>query len=255
MNHPTNEFLAAIRRGEPQIGMWVSLCSPYAAEVAAGAGFDWLVVDTEHAPNDLQGVLTTLQALGNCPGTALVRPAWNDTVLVKRLLDIGAPGLVFPMIQTVAEAEAAVAACRYPPRGVRGVAGNSRANNFGRVKDYVARVEKETAIIAQVESRAAMDIAHDIGAVDGIDGVFFGPADIAADMGMIGQPMAPEVWDAIRPVAKRLMDAGVPVGTLVLDPVFARQLIDEGFTFVACAMDSAILARGADSIVKHMRNG
>jgi 4-hydroxy-2-oxoheptanedioate aldolase len=253
MTLPRNAFLAAIRAGRPQIGIWVSLASNFAAEVVAGAGFDWALIDMEHAPGELTQVLGQLQAFAPYPTTALVRPDWNDAVKVKRLLDMGAPGLLFPMVQTVEEAQAAVAAMRYPPRGVRGVSVSTRANGFGRIPDYFARVEAETATLVQLETRAAIALADQIGAVDGVDGVFFGPADIAADLGHMGQPLHPDVWDLVRPVAARLIAAGVPVGTLVPDPAFARQLIAEGFTFVACGSDLGLLARGADSLLKTMK--
>lgn len=248
-----NAFLAGLRAGKPQLGIWVSLASPFAAEVVAGAGFDWAVVDMEHSPNDLNSVMGQLQVFESYPTTALVRPEWNDAVLVKRLLDIGAPGLLFPMVQSVEEARKAVAACRYPPRGIRGVSGSTRANKFGRVADYFAKVEDETAILIQVETRAAVALASEIGAVEGVDGVFFGPSDIAADMGLLGQPMHDDVWDLILPAAQKLMAAGIPVGTLVLDAGFARRLLEQGFTFVACGVDTAILARGADALLTAMK--
>ncbi|MEM7376398.1 MAG: aldolase/citrate lyase family protein [Pseudomonadota bacterium] len=252
MNHPTNPFLAALRAGTPQIGLWISLASNVSAEVVADAGFDWVLVDTEHSPNELQTVLGQLQALAASPATAIVRPQWNDAVLVKRYLDIGAEGLLFPMVQTVEEATAAVAATRYPPRGVRGVSGTTRANRFGRTTDYFQRVEDETAVLLQVETREAIERVADIADCDGVDGVFFGPADIAASIGLLGQPMHDAVWALIRPAAQQLMDKGIPVGTLVLDPAFARQLIAEGFRFVACGSDLAILARGADALCRAM---
>lgn len=253
MTLPRNAFLAAIRSGRPQIGIWVSLASNFAAEVVAGAGFDWALIDMEHSPGELTQVLGQLQAFAPYPTTALVRPDWNDAVKVKRLLDMGAPGLLFPMVQTVEEARLAVAAMRYPPRGVRGVSVSTRANGFGRIPDYFARVEEETATLIQLETRAAIALADQIGAVDGVDGVFFGPADIAADLGHMGQPLHPDVWALVRPAAARLIAAGVPVGTLVPDPAFARQLIAEGFTFVACGSDLGLLARGADSLLKTMK--
>jgi 4-hydroxy-2-oxoheptanedioate aldolase len=249
----SNSFLAAIRGGQPQIGLWLSLASAYATEAAAGAGFDWLLIDTEHSPNDLTSVMTQLQVLAAYPGTPIVRPDWNDPVLVKRLLDIGAPGLLFPMVQSPGEAAQAVASTRYPPRGIRGVSGSTRANNFGRVTDYFSRIEQETAVIVQAETRAAVEQALQIGQVEGVDGVFFGPADIAADIGLLGRPTDPEVWDVIRPAARRLIEAGIPVGTLVFDPAFARSLLAEGFSFVACGSDAVLLARGADRLLDSMK--
>lgn len=253
MKMPDNPFLAAIRQGRPQIGLWVSLSSNYAAEVVAGAGYDWLLVDMEHTPSDMATVLGQLQAIAPYGSTAIVRPPWNDTVVVKRLLDTGAPGLLFPMVQSVAEAKAAVAATRYPPGGVRGVAGAIRANNFGRVTDYYDKADDQTAVIVQVETLGAVAQALDIGQLEGVDGVFFGPADIAADMGLLGRHMSDEVWDLILPTARRLMDAGIPVGTLVTDPAFARKLFADGFTFVACGTDTNLLAKGADALLAQMR--
>lgn len=253
MTMPPNPFLTALRAGKKQIGLWVSLASNYAAEVTGGAGFDWLVVDMEHSPGDLQTTLGQLQALAPYPGTAIVRVPWNDPVMVKRLLDIGAQGLLFPMVQTVDEARQAVAACHYPPAGTRGVAGSIRANRFGRVSDYYQRANDQTCILIQLETQAALDRAAEIGGVAGVDGVFFGPADIAADMGLIGQPMHDAVWDRIRPAAQTLMDMGIPVGTLVTDPGFAAQLLNEGFTFVACGTDTGLLAKATDGLLAQMR--
>ena len=248
MKLKTNAFLAGLRAGKPQLGIWISLCSPFAAEVGAGAGFDWALIDMEHSPNDLTSVLGQLQVFEGYPTTAIVRPDWNDPVLVKRLMDLGAPGLLFPMVQTVEEAVKAVASTRYPPRGIRGVSTLTRANKFTRVTDYFDRVEDETAILLQVETRAALAVAHEIGAVEGCAGVFFGPSDIAADMGLLGQALHPDVWALIMPAARRLMAAGVPVGTLVTDVAFARNLLAEGFGFVAVGTDGGLLARGADSL-------
>lgn len=253
MKLPTNQFLAAIRAGQPQIGLWVSLADNYATEVVASAGYDWLLVDMEHAPSDVATVMSQLQAIAPHGSTAIVRPPWNDTVMVKRLLDIGAPGLLFPMVQSVQEAEAAVAASRYPPHGVRGVAGAIRASQFGRMTDYFARVGEETAVIVQVETQRAIADAVEIGQVDGVDGVFFGPADIAADMGLLGQHMSDPVWDVILGAARQLIQAGIPVGTLVTDPDFAKKLLREGFTFVACGLDAHLLAKGADTLLAQMR--
>jgi 4-hydroxy-2-oxoheptanedioate aldolase len=253
MKLPSNRFLASIRSGQPQIGLWLSLASGYATEAVAGAGFDWLLIDTEHSPNDLSSVLTQLQVLAAHPVTPIVRPDWNDPVLVKRLLDIGAPGLLFPMVQSPEEAARAVAATRYPPHGIRGVSGCTRANGFARMSDYFSRIEEETAVLVQVETRAAIAQVLEIGRVEGIDGVFFGPADIAADIGLLGKPSDPAVWDVIRPAARKLIEAGIPVGTLVFDPAFARSLVAEGFSFVACGSDAVLLARGADSLSRTMR--
>ncbi|MGR3640986.1 HpcH/HpaI aldolase family protein [Alterinioella nitratireducens] len=253
MNLPANPFARALKSRDKQIGLWISLASNIAAEVTAHAGFDWALIDMEHAPNDYRSVLGQLQVFAGSDTTALVRVEWNDTVAVKKLLDIGAQGLLFPMIQSVEEARRAVAATRYPPKGVRGVSGTTRATRYGRVKDYLARVEEETAILLQVETQAALDAAEDIAAVDGVDGIFFGPADIGADMGLLGNPMHPDIWARIRPVAKALMARGMPVGTLVTDPGFAAELMDEGFTFVACGLDTGLLARASDKLLADVK--
>lgn len=253
MNLAPNPFLQAIRSGTPQIGLWVSLADPFAAEVVAGAGYDWVLLDMEHAPNDFRIVMSQLQVFAAHSTTALVRPDWNDTVKVKRLLDLGAPGLLFPMVQSAEEARAAVSASKYPPHGVRGVSGTTRANAFGRIGDYFACVDEQTAVLVQAETLSAISQLDQISAVDGIDGVFFGPADIAADMGYLGQPMHKEVWAVIRDAASKLMAKGIPVGTLVLDPAFAKQLVNDGFSFVACGSDLSLLARGSDALLASMR--
>lgn len=247
MKLPANPFTRAIAAGEKQVGLWISLCSNFAAEVVSTAGYDWALIDMEHSANDYFSVLGQLQAFAASPTIALVRVEWNDAVAVKRLLDLGAPGLLFPMIQSVQEAELAVAATRYPPHGVRGVSGATRATAFGRFTDYVTQVEEETAVLLQLETRAAVEQAEAIGAVDGVSGIFFGPADIAADIGKLGKPLDPDVWTLIRPAAQKLIAKGMPVGTLVSDPAFAADLLNEGFTFVAIATDTGLLARGADA--------
>ncbi|MFK7862448.1 MAG: HpcH/HpaI aldolase/citrate lyase family protein [Granulosicoccus sp.] len=253
MKLSTNTFTASLAAKANQVGLWVSLGSNFSAETIAPSGYDWVLLDMEHSPNDLGSILGQLQVFKASSTTAIVRPSWNDPVLVKRLLDIGAPGLLFPMIQSVKEAELAVASTRYPPNGIRGVSGSTRANAFGRVTDYFDRIEQETSVLLQLETVAAIEQAVDIASVDGVSGIFFGPADIAADMGLLGQPMNPAVWDVIRPAAKKLMDAGVPVGTLVFDTAFAAQLLNEGFSFVACGSDASLLAKGADALLSTVR--
>lgn len=253
MKTPENQFLRAIRAGEKQVGLWVTLAAPLVSDVIAGAGFDWVVVDMEHTPNDYMSVINQLRSFAGTGTTPLVRPDWNDPVKVKRLLDAGAPGLVFPMVQTVAEAQAAVAATRYPPHGVRGVAGTIRGSGFGRMTDYAQRAAEETAVILQAETQAALAQVADYAAIDGVDGIFFGPADIAADMGYLGQTMHDAVWDRIKAAAAPLIAKGVPVGTLVGDTGFARALLDDGFTFVACGTDAGLLANSTDQVVATMR--
>ncbi len=254
MNLAKNPFTHAIAKGDKQIGLWISLANNTAAEVVAGAGYDWVVVDMEHTTADYNDVLGQLQAFANSGTTAIVRPEWNDPVTVKRLLDLGAQGLVIPMIQSVEEAEKAVASTRYPPHGVRGVSGATRATKYGRIKDYTAAIEAETTVILQLETAHAIAQAEAIGAVKGVSGIFFGPADIAADIGHLGDPMHEDVWALIRPAAQKLIAMGVPVGTLVMDPLFAAKLLNEGFTFVAGGTDAALLARASDAALATIKS-
>ena len=253
MKISANPFTRALRENKNQIGLWVSLCDGFAAEVVATAGFDWALLDMEHAPNSIRTVLGQMQAFAPTSTTAIVRPETNDPVLVKRLLDLGAEGLLFPMVQSVEEAEKAVSATRYPPRGIRGVSGATRANAFARKTDYFEKVEEETTVLLQIETREALGGAEEIAAVDGVSGLFFGPADIAADIGQLGKPMCDEVWELILPVAEKLMAMGMPVGTLVQDASFAAELLNKGFAFVACGSDTGLLARGADNLLSSVK--
>ena len=248
-----NPFTQSLAKGEKQVGLWVSLSSPFSAELIAHAGYDWALVDMEHAPNDYFSVLGQLQAFAASKTTAIVRPEWNDPVVVKRLLDLGAQGLLFPMIQNVEEAKKAVASTRYPPHGNRGVSAATRATKFGRVTDYIDRVDDEMAVLLQLETVAALDKAEEIGAVEGVSGIFFGPADIAADMGKVGKTMDADVWDEIRQIAKKLIAMGIPVGTLVLDSDLAAELINDGFTFVACGSDISLLAKSSDALLANVK--
>src|ERR1051326_4323267 len=174
---PVNLFKQAVRQGRPQIGLWSSLCSNLAAEVIAGSGFDWILLDTEHAPNELPMVFSQLQALVGGTAAPVVRPAWNDMVLMKRLLDIGVQNLLVPYVQTAEEARAAVAATRYPPQGIRGVAVSHRGNRYGRVPDYFKRSNEEICLVVQIETRLALKNIEAIAAIDGVDGLFIGPRD------------------------------------------------------------------------------
>ncbi len=248
-----NPFLAAIRNGKQQIGLWVSLPDALTTEVIAGAGYDWLLLDMEHGAADLADLRTQLQVINGYGSTAIVRPDWNDPIKIKRLMDLGAPGLLFPMVQNAEEAKAAVAATRYPPKGTRGFGGTTRATSFGRDKTYAQNVEDQTAVLLQVESLEALQNVEEIAAVDGVDGIFFGPADIAADMGYLGQAMHDDVWAKILPAAMRLISQKMPVGTLVRDVAFARRLLGAGFTFVACGSDAALLAQAADTLLSDMK--
>src|SRR4051812_19988474 len=196
-NLPANTFKRAVAEGQTQLGLWCSLCSNIAAEIVAGAGFDWILVDTEHAPNELPVVFSQLQALVGGTAAPVVRPAWNDMVLIKRLLDIGVQNFLVPYVQTAEEARAAVAATRCPPQGIRGVAVTHRANRYGRVKDYFKRANDEICVLVQIETATALKNLEAIAAVEGVDGLFIGPSDLAAALGHLGNNGHPDVRTAI----------------------------------------------------------
>lgn len=245
---PTNPFKKAVREGRPQIGLWSSLCSNVAAEVIAGAGFDWILVDTEHAPNELPMVFSQLQALVAGSAAAVVRPAWNDMVLMKRLLDIGVQNLLVPYVQTPEEARGAVAATRYPPQGVRGVAVNHRGNRFGRVKDYYKRIGEEICVLVQIETRLALQNIEAIAAVEGIDGLFIGPSDLAAAFGHVGESGHPEVRAAIDDALRRIAKTGKAPGILAPIEADARHWLSLGCVVLAVGSDVGLLARQSEEL-------
>lgn len=240
-----NRFKTAIRNGDKQLGVWSSLCSNIVADIISSAQFDWVLIDMEHSANDVASVLQQLQVHAAHGTHPVVRPPWNEPVIVKRLLDMGAFSLMFPMVQTAAEAAAAVSACRYPPHGTRGVSLNHRGNRFGAARDdYLRENETQIAVLVQIETPEALANLEDIAAVEGVDGVFFGPADLSANMGLLGQPGHPEVTAAIEDGVARLARAGVPSGILVGDSDQAKFWFAKGVCFVAAGSDQAILANG-----------
>jgi 4-hydroxy-2-oxoheptanedioate aldolase len=247
MDLPVNSFKKAIKAGKPQIGIWSSMCSHISAEVLSDAGFDWVLLDTEHSPNELPIVQNQLDAMIASSAEPIVRPAWNDTVLIKRFLDVGARTLLLPYVQNADEARRAVAATRYPPQGVRGVSGCTRANHYGRIKDYFKRVHDEMCVLVQVETRAAMANLEEIAAVEGVDGVFIGPNDLAADMGYLGNWQHPEVWKVMEDAAKRIKKAGKAPGILVGE-ADGKRCLDMGYLFVAVGSDLVMLARGTEAL-------
>jgi 4-hydroxy-2-oxoheptanedioate aldolase len=245
---PTNTLKQAIREGRPQIGLWSSLCSNIAAEIIAGSGFDWILIDTEHAPNELPLVFSQLQALVGGTASPVVRPAWNDTVLMKRLLDIGVQNLLIPYVQTPEEARAAVAATRYPPAGVRGVAVTHRGNRYGRVKDYYKRIGEETCVLVQIETPLAVQNIEAIAAIEGIDGLFIGPSDLAAALGHLGEPGHPEVRAAIEDALKRIRKTGKAPGILAPIEADARHWLSVGCVVLAVGSDAGLLARQSEEL-------
>lgn len=253
MDLPVNTFKRAIKAGRQQIGLWSSLSSHLTVEVLAGSGFDWLLLDTEHAPNDLPMVLSQLQATSESATHPIVRPPWNDPVVVKRYLDAGVQSFLIPYVQNEAEARAAVAATRYPPRGVRGFAAASRASRYGRVKDYYARCEEELCVLVQVETREALGHLEAIAGVDGVDGVFIGPGDLSADMGHLGQPGHPEVVAAIEDAIGRIQTCGKAPGILTGDEALARRCIEWGCLFTAVGSDVGILARESERLAARFK--
>ncbi len=248
MDLPKNHFKQRLLAGEPQIGLWCSLTHAYAAEAVAGCGFDWLLLDTEHSPGGIDSVLGQLQAVAPYLVSPVVRPDVNDAVLIKRYLDIGAQTLLIPYVQSPAEAAAAVAAMRYPPLGIRGVGGTTRATRFGRVKDYAPRASEELCLLVQVETGEALAQLEAIASVDGVDGVFIGPNDLAASLGHLGAPGHPAVVAALEDALGRLKAVGRPSGILTPDAAFARRCLDLGATFVAVGSDLGLLVRGADAL-------
>lgn len=248
MDMPVNRFKRAIRDGRQQIGLWCTIPGGTVAEVLAGAGYDWIVFDTEHSPGDPTSVLEQLQAAAPYAMSPVVRPATNDTVLIKRFLDIGAQTLMIPYVQNAEEARAAAAAMRYPPAGVRGVSGWTRANRFGRVTGYARRAAEDLCLLVQVETLEALGEIEAIAAVEGVDGIFIGPADLAASMGHIGDLGHPEVVGAVEDAIRRIRAAGKPAGILTLDTAFAKRCMDVGTLFTAVGTDGSILSRGADAL-------
>ena len=251
MKNPTNLFKAAIKAGTQQIGIWNSIGGPTVIEQLACCGFDWILIDAEHTTFEVNDILLALQAVAGFPSTtAIVRPPANDPVVIKRLLDSGAQTLLLPYIQTGAEARAAVEAMRYGPRGIRGFAGITRATRYGRVADYATRAEEELCLLLQVESVQGLENLEEIATTDGVDGVFIGPADLAASMGHPGQTDHPDVVAAIEGAIADLNRLGVPAGILSLDKAFARRCIELGTVFTAVGVDLALLDRAADALAR-----
>ena len=245
MDLPVNRFKAGLREGRQQIGVWCSLPLSAHAEALAGCGFDWMMIDTEHTVVDHTTVLAMLQAVAPYPTHAGVRPGWNDATEIKRLLDIGAQTILVPYVQSADEARAAVAAVRYPPDGMRGVAGMTRASRFGMVPDYFKRADAEICLLVQAETVAALDALEEIAGVEGVDGIFIGPADLSASMGHPGNMKHPEVRAAIVDAIRRIVAAGKPAGFLASDEEMLREAMAAGTTFTAVDMDIGMLYRTA----------
>jgi 4-hydroxy-2-oxoheptanedioate aldolase len=254
MELPRNAFKHAIAEGRLQIGLWSSLCSNIAADIVSDSGFDWILLDTEHSPNEVPDLLGQLQAAERGSASLIVRPAWNDAVLIKRVLDIGAQSVLVPYVQNVEEARRAVAAVRYPTAGIRGVAAAARASRYGRIPGYLKKADAEICLLVQVETRTALDQLEAIAGVEGIDGVFIGPSDLSASFGHIGNPQHPEMQKLLQDSVDRLKKVGKPGGILTTNEEEARRYIDWGYVFVAVGSDVGLLARGADALAKRFKS-
>jgi 2-dehydro-3-deoxyglucarate aldolase len=246
MNHDTpyapfpNRFKNDLREGKRLIGCWASLANPITTEILGLAGFDWLLLDGEHSPNDINTFIAQLMALKDSHSAPIVRPQWNDTVLIKRLLDAGFYNFLIPFVETPEEAARAVAATRYPPQGVRGVSLSMRGNRYGTVPDYLSISNGNIVVAIQIESRQGVERIDEICAVEGVDAVFIGPSDLAAGLGCLGNPLHPEVQAAMRHVFGRAAAAGIPVGILAPNEADARRYMEMGATLVAVGSDQGL---------------
>jgi 2-dehydro-3-deoxyglucarate aldolase/4-hydroxy-2-oxoheptanedioate aldolase len=253
MELPNNGFKRQLGRAETMLGVWSMSGSAVAAEALGCLGFDFVVLDMEHAPTDPPRMLAALQAVAGTLTSSVVRLPWNEPVVVKQLLDMGAQTLMFPYVQSADEARRAVAATRYPPDGIRGVAGMSRATRYGNVPDYLRRASEELCVIVQLETTGALARLEEIAAVPGIDSVFIGPNDLAADMGRIGQTDHPEVKDAIAAAVAYARKLGKPCGILAPDAARAEQYLDYGCSWVATGSDLGLMMAEARRTLTALR--
>jgi len=241
-----NPFKTALAERRPQIGLWLSMADPYQAEAAATCGYDWLLIDGEHAPNDLRSTLAALQAVNAYPAHPVVRVVEGSQALIKQMLDIGAKTLLVPMVDTAEQARAIAAATRYPPQGVRGVgSATGRSSLWSSRSDYLNVANDEVCLLLQAETATALQNLEAICAVDGVHGIFIGPADLAASMGHRGNPGHPEVQAAIAGAMKTIIASGKAAGTLTSDPALAQRYLDLGCTFVAVGVDVLLFVNAA----------
>jgi 2-keto-3-deoxy-L-rhamnonate aldolase RhmA len=254
MNNPFKQLLAKqdLPAGYP-VGTWVMSASPLVAEAVGCAGFDWAVVDMEHTPLDMAEVVSLLQAIAGTPMVPITRLPWNDTVVVKRVLDAGAQTLMFPFVQTADEARKAVAACKYPPQGVRGMAAMSRGSRFGTVKDYFKLGNEAVSVIVQIETPQAMAHMAEIASVEGVDSVFIGPGDLSGAMGHVGDLMHPEVLALMAQGVKACHAAGKPVGTVGGTPEAVAAYRAAGFDYIGCGSDLGLMMRNCAAVLSSIR--
>ena len=254
MPAPHNPFKAALKAGKKQLGVWSSFAHPYPIEMVATAGFDWVVIDSEHAPNDLQTITSQLQVLEGKHSHAVVRiPTGNDW-LVKQVLDAGAQTVLVPMVDTAEQAKALVRAMRYPPHGIRGAgAAGARASQFGAIEDYVQTANDEVCLLVQVETRLGMENLDAILDVEGVDGVFIGPADLAADMGHPGNSAAEDVKAAIKDMLGRISESDKAAGILGVSQTATQEYSDWGAQFLAVGVDVGVFAKAMRDLEGHWR--
>jgi 4-hydroxy-2-oxoheptanedioate aldolase len=231
--------------------MWVCSGDPVVAEICAGSGLDWLLIDMEHTSNDMASVLTQLQVVAGYDITPVVRVPVGDPVTLKRVLDLGAQNIMVPMVSSAAEARAVVQAVRYPPGGYRGVGSAlARSARWNRVDEYLQNGDDHVSVFVQVETAAGVDAAAEIAGVDGVDGVFVGPSDLAASMGLLGQQSHPQVVEAVLQAFQEVLNAGKPVGVNAFDPAMARKYLEAGVNFILVGADVAMLARGSEDLAR-----
>ncbi|QZD73328.1 4-hydroxy-2-oxoheptanedioate aldolase [Pseudomonas sp. 3-2] len=250
-----NTFKARLKSGEPQIGLWLGLANSYCAELAANAGFDWLLIDGEHAPNDLRSLLAQLQAIAGYQSQPVIRPVVGDAALIKQVLDIGAQTLLVPMVESAEQARELVRAVTYPPKGIRGVGSAlARASRWNSVPGYLDKADDEICLLVQIENKQGLENLDAIAEVEGVDGVFIGPADLSAAMGHRGNPGHPDVQAAIEDAIARVRKAGKAAGILSADEKLARRYLELGATFVAVGVDTTVLMRGLQSLIGRFKD-
>ncbi|KMT54664.1 4-hydroxy-2-oxoheptanedioate aldolase [Pseudomonas fildesensis] len=255
MDMPVNIFKQRLSSGTPQIGLWLGLADAYCAELAANAGFDWLLIDGEHAPNDLRGLLSQLQAVAAYASQPVIRPVIGDTALIKQVLDLGAQTLLVPMVETAEQARHLVRAIHYPPQGIRGVGSAlARASRWNSIPGYLDLANEQMCLLVQIENREGLANLDAIAAVEGVDGVFIGPADLSAAMGHRGNPGHPEVQAAIEDAILRIQQAGKAAGILSADETLARRYIELGAAFVAVGVDTTVLMRGLQTLASKFKD-
>lgn len=255
MDMPRNQFKLALREPRAQIGLWLGLANPYSTEICAGAGFDWLLIDGEHAPNDLRLILAQLQAVAAYSSHPVVRPVVGDANLIKQLLDIGAQNLLIPMVETAEQARQLVRATRYPPAGIRGVGSSlARASRFNRIPGYLHEANAEVCLLLQIETLEGVRNLREIAAVEGVDGVFIGPSDLSAALGHLGNPAHPEVQTIIEDAIAVILAAGKAPGILMADQKLVRRYIELGCRFAAVGTDVTLLMRGSDTLRQTFQN-